>query len=118
MDHSLTEDFSRIHDHEVAVNQALHDVERVLCENGSSYAAIGLPSPQGEASNDQPSPLEPAPTFDDLTDEQQDLTESVLRSVSAGEEEPVSNLHYVDAPGGSGKTYVFNKLTSHLRQCP
>lgn len=24
-------------------------------------------------------------------------------------------LHYVDAPGGSGKTYVFNKLSSHLR---
>ena len=24
-------------------------------------------------------------------------------------------LHYVDAPGGSGKTYVFNKLSSHLK---
>jgi len=101
------------HNHEVAVNQALHEVDRVFRENGLSCAAIGLPSP--EATDDLPSPLGPAPTFDDLTDEQHDLAESVLHSVLAREEEPVSKLHYVDAPGGSGKTYVFNKLTSHLR---
>lgn len=112
---ALAEDFARTHDHEVAVNQALHEVDRVFRENGLSCAAIGLPSPQGEATDDLPSPLGPAPTFDDLTDEQHDLAESVLRSISAREEEPVSKLHYVDAPGGSGNTYVFNKLTSHLR---
>ena len=111
---ALIEDYARTLDHDVAVNQALHDIERVLRENGSSCAAIGLPSPEGEASDDTPSTLEQAPTFDDLTDEQQDLAESVLRSVSAGEES-TPTLHYVDAPGGSGKTYVFNKLTSHLR---
>ena len=27
----------------------------------------------------------------------------------------MSKLHYVDAPGGSGKTYVFNKLSSYLK---
>jgi len=34
------------HNHEVAVNQALHEVDRVFRENGLSCAAIGLPSPQ------------------------------------------------------------------------
>jgi len=110
---ALIEDFARNHNHDAAV---LHDIDRVLRENGSSCVAIGLPSPQGEFSDEQPSPVEPAPTFEDLTDEQQHLAERVLQSVSSsGAEESVSKLHYVDAPGGSGKTYVFNKLTSHLR---
>ena len=54
---ALIEDFARNHDHEAAVNQVLHDINRVLCENGSSCAAIGLPSPQGEFSDEQSSPL-------------------------------------------------------------
>lgn len=37
---------ARTHNHEVAVNQALHEVDRVFRENGLSCAAIGLPSPQ------------------------------------------------------------------------
>lgn len=43
---ALTEDFARTHNHEVAVNQVLHEVDRVFRENGLSCAAIGLPSPQ------------------------------------------------------------------------
>ena len=101
----------------MAVNQALHDIDRVLLENGSSCAAIELPPPQGELSDNQAPPLEPAPTFDDLIDEQHHLADSVLHSISptAAGDESVPKLHYVDAPGGSGKTYVFNKLSSHLR---
>jgi hypothetical protein len=79
---ALIEDFARNHDHDAAVNQALHDIDRVLRENGSSCATIGLPPPQGEVSDEQPSPLEPAPTFDDLTDEQQHLVDRVLQSIS------------------------------------
>lgn len=114
---ALIEDFARNHDHDVAVNQAIHDIDRVLRENGSSCAAMGLPSPHGVFIDDQPSPLGPALTSDDLTDEQHYLAESVLQSISpsAGDEESVPKLHYVDAPGGSGKTYVFNKLSLHLR---
>ena len=58
-----------------------------------------------------------APSFDDLNEEQQCLVEAVLQSIeSVGRgDEPVSNCFYVDAPGGSGKTYVFNKLASYLR---
>ena len=111
---ALIEDYTRTHhDHEDAVNAALHDIDRLLRENGTNCGAIGLPTPHGEAS-DEPSALEPEPSFDDLTDEQRHLMDSVLRSVE-GEEETVPRLHYVDAPGGSGKTYVFNKITSHLR---
>ena len=112
---ALTEDYTRTLDQDMAMNNALHDIERVLRENGSSCAAIGLPLPQGEATDeDTSSPNEAPPTFDDLTEEQQELAESVLRSVSSERDETVPNLHYVDAPGGSGKTYVFNKLTSYL----
>ena len=69
---------------------------KVLCKNGSSCAAIGLPSPQGETTDDDTSlPNEPPPTFDDLTEEQQDLAENVLCSVSSDQEEAVPNLHYV-----------------------
>ena len=92
------------------------DVQRILQENGSSCGNIGLPSPQGESRGDPLAHQDPPPSFDDLTDEQQHLVESVLQSVlvNAGDSS-VQNLHYVDAPGGSGKTYVFNKLAAHLR---
>ena len=93
---TLTEDYTRTHDQDMAVNNALHDIERVLRKNGSSCAAIGLPSPQGETTDDDTSsPNEPPPTFDDLTEEQQDLAENVLCSVSSDQEEAVPNLHYV-----------------------
>ena len=113
---ALIEDFARSHTHHDAVNEALHDVERVLNENGSSCAAVGLPSPHGDSNETSSStPVEPPPTFDDLTDEQRQLLESVLQSISATAEESVPKLHYVDAPGGSGKTFVFNRLSAHLR---
>ena len=51
---ALIEDFARNHKI-VAVNQALHNIDRVLCENDSSCADIRLPSPQGEFSDEQPS---------------------------------------------------------------
>ena len=77
-----------------------------------------LPLPQGECrGDDETTQLEPAPSFDDLNEEQQCLVEAVLQSIeSVGRgDEPVSNCFYVDAPGGSGKTYVFNKLASYLQ---
>jgi len=49
---AFIEDFIRHHSHEVAVNQALHHIERVLQENGSTCAAMGLPSPQGQFDDD------------------------------------------------------------------
>ncbi len=107
------EDFTRNYDHDVAVD---HDIDKILHENSSSCAAIGLPSPQGGFINNQPSSLEPAPTFDDQTNEQHHLLENILQSIlSSAGEESVPKLHYVDAPGGSGKTYVFNKLSSYLK---
>lgn len=66
---ALIEDFFGTNDHDEAMNQALHDFEKILPENGSSCAAIGLPSPQGEIGDDLFSPHKPAPCFDDLTDE-------------------------------------------------
>ena len=102
------------HNCEVAENEALHELERIFHENSSSCATIGLPSPHGPASEDLPSIHESAPTFTDLTSEQHHLVQCVLQSVMDGEES-VSRLHYVDSPGGSGKTYVFNMLSAHLR---
>lgn len=56
--------------------------------------------------------IEPAPSFDDLNEEQHCLMEAVLQSVESAEggNDPGSSCFYVDAPGGSGKTHVFNKL--------
>ena len=112
---ALIEDFAATtHNCEVAENKDLHELERIFHENSSSCATIGLPSPHGPASEDLPSIHESAPTFTNLTSEQHHLVQCVLQSVMGGEES-VSRLHYVDAPGGSGKTYIFNMLSAHLR---
>ena len=116
---ALIEDFARHHTHEAAVNQALHDINRLLQENGLSCASIGLPLPQGEFNDVHVSTdlSEPPPSFDDLNREQQHVVEAVLQSVmnAEGEDGTPSRLHYIDAPGGCGKTYVFNKLAAYLR---
>ena len=113
---ALIEEFAATtHNCEVAENEALHELERIFHENSSSCATIGLPSPHGPASEDLPSIHESAPTFTDITSEQHHLGQCVLLQSVMGGEVSVSRLHYVDAPGGSGKTYVFNMLFAHLR---
>ncbi len=102
---ALIEDFARNNDLRVVVNQSLHDIDRVLHENSSSCLVIGLPLPQGDFNDEQPLPFELAPSFDELTDEQLQLAERVLQSVSPGivQEESVANLHCVDAQEDQGR---------------
>ena len=89
----MIEDFVRNHSNDLAVNEALHDIDKLLQEKGSSCAILGLPLPQGECrSDDETTQLEPAPSFDELNEEQQCLVEAVLQSIeSVGRgDEPVS----------------------------
>ena len=45
---AMIEDFARNHSNEFVVNEALHDIDKLLQEKGSSCAILGLPLPQGE----------------------------------------------------------------------
>lgn len=68
---------------------------------------------------DTPSHLEPAPSLDDLNKEHRFLVEAMLQSVNyaeAGNEPDLSSFN-VDAPRGSGKTYIFNTLAAYLQHC-
>lgn len=112
---AMTEDLSLNHPREEAVNLALHEVESILRENGTSCFALGLPTPEGVTEDSPPTP--PAPNLDELNSEQRQLYIVFMQSVESAlsEETPQARCFYVDAPGGSGKTYLFNKLATQLR---
>ena len=105
------------------MNQALHEIDLTLQENGSSCAALGLPIPHGVFESGDNSAhahnVNSPPNFDDLNTQQRNLLEIVLHIVHANAEEgsqPHVCCYYVDAPGGCGKTYLFNRLAVHLQQ--
>jgi len=51
--------------------------------------------------------------FDKLNNEQRELVDSVFKAVHRGD--PAQNRYfYVDAPGSSGKTFVFNMIAMYL----
>ena len=57
---AMIEDFVRNHSNDFA---ALHDIDKLLQEKGSSCAILGLPLPQGECrSDDETTQLEPCST--------------------------------------------------------
>ena len=79
-----------------------------MCSNWSSD--------NGLYSNDEPN-LEHQEEldFDKLNNEQRELVDSVLQAVRGGD--PMQPRYvYVDAPRGSGKTFVFNMIAMYLRQ--
>ena len=113
---AMIEDLSQKHSHEVAVNLALYEIDSVLRENGTSCYTIGLPSPEEITSEDFPQSYE-APNLSELNSEQSEVFTAILQSVASAlnGDLPQARCFYIDAPGGSGKTYLFNKLAAQLR---
>ena len=82
---------------------------------------IGLPIPVDDDSqlNDGPTQEQQHEIdFNILNNEQRQLIDSAILAVeSSVEEDPTHpKCLYVDAPGGSGKTFVFNMIANYLRQ--
>ena len=98
------------------MNLALHEIDSILRENGTSCCTIGLPSPEEITHEDLVLSPE-APSLSELNSEQSKLFTVILQSVASAlnGDPPQARCFYIDAPGGSGKTYLFNKLAVQLR---
>ena len=117
---ALTEDLTRNHPVDYAVNQVLHEINQCLQENGSSCTTLGLPVPHGDFHNEEEMSHQGTdpPSLDDLNTEQRRLMDLILRAVHESEQylnDPQPRCFFVDAPGGCDKTYLFNKVAKFLK---
>ena len=115
----MIEDLLINHNSDVAINIALNEINSILYENGTNCERIGLPIPVDSQLNDEPTQEQQHEIdFNILNNEQRQLVDSAILAVeSSVEEDPTHpKCLYVDAPGGSGKTFVFNMIANYLRQ--
>ena len=108
------------------INIVLLDIQKHVEQHGFTMATFGLPEP--EASTPRRSIIEDEVSYDKeslyieaqryealLTDEQQDIVDTIFHSVHSS----TGKLIAIDAPGGTGKTfvlkYVLNKLRSQAK---
>ena len=94
-----------------AENMALQSINAVLIENGTKCLKIGLPEPFGVQQTEHGTVLN-FPDITTLTTEQKAIAEIVIESLEKKRrgEIPRYSCFYVDAPGGCGKTYMFNVI--------
>ncbi|XP_076039427.1 uncharacterized protein LOC143024501 [Oratosquilla oratoria] len=113
--HFMIEDLLLRHDNITAENVALHYLNTLFEEHEMNCNMFGLPEPVGDylghedvGNNDT--------DMSSLNIEQRQIFNAVVasaRSVQRGEQTENKSF-YVDAPGGSGKMYLFNKLYEYL----
>lgn len=91
-------------------------MNHILYESRISCSSIDLPELTGEPTlNDNHDQIAP-PRFDSLNNEQLEVVSMVMATVTAaerGEQQEGAGI-FIDARGGSGKTYLFNKLHAYL----
>ncbi|XP_076058630.1 uncharacterized protein LOC143035649 [Oratosquilla oratoria] len=114
--HLMIEDFLCQYDNNVAENIALHHINMILNENGMNCAMLGLPEPISEPPAIQHMEEIQEVNPEVLNIEQRYVFNSVINAVSEIDRGLETNhrLFYLDAPGGSGKTFLFNMIHDYL----
>ncbi|XP_076063445.1 uncharacterized protein LOC143038309 [Oratosquilla oratoria] len=114
--HLMIEDLLCQYDNNVAENIALHHINMILNENGMNCAMLGLPEPISE-----PPAIQHMEEIQEVNPEVLNIEEryvfnSVINAVSEIDRGLETNhrLFYLDAPGGSGKTFLFNMIHDYL----
>ena len=107
----MIEDLLINHNSDVATNIALTEINSILYENDTNCERIGLPIPLDDDSqlNDGPTQEQQHEIdFNILNNERRHLVDSAILAVEISVEEDPTHPKclYVDAPGGSGKTFV------------
>ncbi|XP_076052786.1 uncharacterized protein LOC143032200 [Oratosquilla oratoria] len=114
--HLIIEDLLCQYDDNVAENIALHHINMILNENGMNCAMLGLPEPISEPPAIQHMEEIQEVNPEVLNIEQRYVFNSVINAVSEIDRGLETNhrLFYLDAPGGSGKTFLFNMIHDYL----
>ena len=113
-----------------AYNRTLLDIQHCLITNGLSMGDFGLPVPDptediGQLAAELQAELDYNPeecekrwqaarAKMDINECQRRLFDSIVALLDNNSRER-QNVHFVDAPGGTGKTFVFNALLDYVR---
>uniref|UniRef100_A0A914VDC4 ATP-dependent DNA helicase n=1 Tax=Plectus sambesii TaxID=2011161 RepID=A0A914VDC4_9BILA len=105
-------------DAEAAENAALRAIEAGLTENGMSCRACGLPEPSAGVAQAEEMQQESDEQLGEdmrqhLNAEQHTAVEQVLAAVNGGPES--QRCFFLDGPGETGKTFVYNTLVHLVR---
>jgi hypothetical protein len=107
---------------EQAESRALQDIQAILLQAGTTCAALGLPDVQDidvlQTDFDLAQEEEVATAnMRLLNTEQLALVEAVIAAASeiAQTDQPKCHAYFLDGPGGSGKTMMYNTLISYFR---
>ncbi|XP_076032444.1 uncharacterized protein LOC143020167 [Oratosquilla oratoria] len=114
--HLMIEDLLCQYDNNVAENIALHRINMILNENGMNCAMLGLPEPISDPPAIQHMEEIQEVNPEVLNIEQRYVFNSVINAVSEIDRGLETNhrLFYLDAPGGSGKTFLYNMIHDYL----
>ncbi|XP_076057196.1 uncharacterized protein LOC143034731 [Oratosquilla oratoria] len=112
----MIEDLLLRHDNATAENVALHFANNILKENCMNCIKVGLPEPVGEPPRNENNEENLVVNANLLNAEQRDVFNCIVHAAEAivRGEEPNNRLFYLDAPGGSGKTFLFNMMHGYL----
>ena len=114
----IVEDFIRIFPGNVAERKALQDIESVFQMHGMKCTDYGLPEAgpivnTEQVYNTEDEAREAQNLIATLNPKQREIFDEIVAAVSNNQ--AASRFFFIDGPGGSGKTYLYNTLMSHLR---
>ena len=118
----MSELYVKSHDQHTAEQLALNDINRVLLQFGMSCQQIGLPDidiNNTDTSNNDMETVQNVIPVEKLNAEQQHVVHTFLNEVNEEPQDgslPSSHMYFLDGPGGSGKTTVYNTLISVLQK--
>lgn len=99
-----------------------HDIDRMLQEYGMNWGDIpGLP-PLPIVRNGQNAliqeelAIEVEEAMESLNEEQNEVVMRIMAAVEDPQTNPTGNMFFVNGAGGTGKTYVYNSLSSSIRR--
>ena len=116
---SLSEDFAQRLSSDEAERHALHDIECVLKNHSMSLANFQLPDPGPlniNVNSDfdiNTESVQAATLIPTLNVRQRAAFDAIMNAIDNPDE--ISRCFYLDGPGGSGKTYLYNTLMAFLR---
>jgi len=95
---------------------ALQDLQNIFLQHGKTCEQFGLPPPAGyqytEVTYNQDEEFrEGQEAYNTLNDEQRRIADEVLNAIT----DNLQHTFFVDCPGGSGKTYLYQTLCHLLR---
>ncbi|XP_064643567.1 ATP-dependent DNA helicase PIF1-like [Lineus longissimus] len=117
---SMMEDYARSHNHHTAENMALLHINNILAQSGLSCSHFNLPTPlptDDLPEYNQPEINDISLPYELLNNDQRLIVDTII-TASINTSDPNSQIqphvYYLDGPGGTGKTTVYNTIISML----